>query len=90
MIKPDYNLETRSPVAVQVELGQVGQLPEAGRQRGDVGLAQIQPLPPLLPARQERPGHEDYYIVVSIMPVALFHYSYFIQNPCRTLCFFEH
>ena len=34
----------------------MGQLPQAGRQRGYVGLAQVQPLPPLLPTRQEGPG----------------------------------
>ena len=34
----------------------MGQLAEAGRQRGYVGLAQVKPLPPLLPTRQEGPG----------------------------------
>ena len=45
-------------VAIQVELGQVGQLPQAGRQRGNVGLAEVQPLPSLLLACQERSARQ--------------------------------
>ena len=40
-------------VTVEVQLGQVGQLLEAGRQQRDVGLGQVQSLSALLLAGQE-------------------------------------